>query len=1265
MEGNRLFFKQLYIHIMSRLNLVTCNVRGLQNDAKRRETFHYFHIKNFDIIFLQETHSTVKNETVWSAQWGSKIRFAHRSSSAGGTAILINKKLDMTVHNIIAHDAGRYVLMYVTYNKAKILLANIYAPNSDSPEFFQEVFGIIQKFSPDYYWIGGDFNLALDVKVDRLGSTTNNDRSAQWLYTHLLNNELVDVWRHFNPSTAGFTWQKSNPRKIFSRLDYIVMSEVFLQFVREVKLIPGFRSDHSWVVVTIEFDYVKKGPGYWKFNTQLLKDKEYVEKINMLIDIELELNTDKSKRERWELLKLAVRGSTLQYASRKHKSRRLELEVLERKLNQVKAENCVSYGTLKNKEEQIRKIKADIETLMKIKTYGAALRSRSNWAIHGEKPTKYFLNSEKHNFYKKTLYKVQDDSGKIYSQPKQVLNQIKAFYKKLYTATDEYNEEYPDKLTLPKITQVQHESCEQPITQEEIGLALAQLQNNKCSGTDGIPPDFYKVFWTKIKKLMYEMYQETVEHGKFHVSARRGILSLLEKKGKSAIKIGSWRPLSILNADNKVYSKMLANRLKTVQPHLIHHTQTGFLQGRYLSENILKICEVMQYCQIKNIEAVLISFDFAKAFDTVNWCAIRKAFQLSNFGENFINMMEVLFNDPLICASNNGYWSDFFTPTRGCRQGCCFSPLAFTQTVEILGAAIRQNTKIKGIKLGKEEIKAGQYADDLWATLIANSGNINEMLTEIDRFGEFSGLKLNAEKTQVLRIGSLRDSVAEFYTIRKLYWSPGPVTILGVKLHPNELIMQSVNFYDTLEKVQDILNAWNYRDLTLIGRITVVNTLISTLFIHKLLALPTPSADFFKKYKKIVVNFLWKGKQPRIKYADLTQDYNKLGLKLVDLEIKNWALKAAWPVRWKNRELTELSWFFTTLPINDARIWHTNTDFVEVEKFHMASTVSAAPSIWAAWCRFHYQETLADYEDIISTIVWGNSLIKVNNRPVYNRNLVNSNLETIFDIVDVRNKQFYTYREITEIFGPVFDPLIYFGIITAIPSAWKNIIFNNQLQDEIEIDPSEKTFITFKNLSPSKAIYWDLIKKFVPTNQVLCTMWQAELNYVVTEDEWFTLFIDFQKQIKPVKLRNFQYRLLRRILTTNVRRAKWDNNVSDLCTFCEQEKETVLHILVECIEVQPLWKALTKLVKYYFNTVITFTPQLIILNNYKGTSKIMINLLIIIMKQYIYATKCANEKLNFVMYMNRINYWYQIDKWHQTQLGYQDHMLTKKWKTLF
>ena len=239
------------------------------------------------------------------------------------------------------------------------------------------------------------------------------------------------------------------------------------------------------------------------------------------------------------------------------------------------------------------------------------------------------------------------------------------------------------------------------------------------------------------------------------------------------------------------------------------------------------------------------------------------------------------------------------------------------------------------------------------------------MLQELESFASYSGLRINSKKCAVLKIGPFRDTNAKFYTLKKLYWSPGPIRILGMFIHPDWQLMYHDNFVESLDKVKGIIGSWSNRSQTLVGKITVVNSLINTLFTHKFLALPSPPDTFFKTYKSLIIEYLWNGRTPRIVYHKLVQDHNHLGLKLVDLKSKDIALKATWPIRWKEREQSELAWFYAGLLIKDKRMWECNLDKKDLPKSEESNNV--ALSILKAWSTINYKPQMNTPEEILNT----------------------------------------------------------------------------------------------------------------------------------------------------------------------------------------------------------------------------------------------------------------------------------------------------------
>ena len=554
--------------------------------------------------------------------------------------------------------------------------------------------------------------------------------------------------------------------------------------------------------MVLDFQAVKKGPGYWRLNTSLLLNTDYLEKMNKLLEIQNESMYD-SKMLAWEMIKLSVRGSTVQFASRKKCSDRQKIFLLERKLKQIQNNlvNCPAVlEESQNQAHQLGLIKREINELLSIKTQGAIIHSQSCWETKGEHPTKYFLGLERKNFLKKTIYRLKVKENVITDQ-QQILDELEKFYRNLYTTIGPIDENYVKQIATPKLSKEDRKYLDSDVTLKEVSKAMMALHNKKAGGTDGIPIDFYKMFWEKLKKPYFEMLQEAIQTQILPLTARRGIISLMEKLDRDALLLKSWHPLSLLNSDYKIFAKILVMRLQTVLNKIIHTDQTGFTKGRHLVENVMKLLNLMAYCEKNKRSMILLSLE--KAFDKLEWQAIYLALESFNVGPIFIQMVKILYTQPLSCSINNGYWSQFYTLSCGARQGCPLSALIFTVTIELLGIKLRVNPEIKGIDLGSYQIKNNHYADDLWVALDPTTEHIDNLLKELEKFTKFSGLTINYQKSVAMIVGPMRDTDAQFYTIKQLCWVHGDktITILGNKIHPNPTILYSENFLPILAKI--------------------------------------------------------------------------------------------------------------------------------------------------------------------------------------------------------------------------------------------------------------------------------------------------------------------------------------------------------------------------------------------------------------------------------------------------------------------------------
>ena len=147
-----------------KLQIASLNVRGIGNNAKRREVFNWLRAKKFSIYMLQEVHCSENTTDSWTRELGYKALFSCCSSSKAGVSILCNNNFNLNVIKTLQDPNGRFIICDIEADGKLLTLANIYAPKKDDPNFFDTFFDRLSCFECDDVVISGDFNLVLDVE---------------------------------------------------------------------------------------------------------------------------------------------------------------------------------------------------------------------------------------------------------------------------------------------------------------------------------------------------------------------------------------------------------------------------------------------------------------------------------------------------------------------------------------------------------------------------------------------------------------------------------------------------------------------------------------------------------------------------------------------------------------------------------------------------------------------------------------------------------------------------------------------------------------------------------------------------------------------------------------------------------------------------------------------------------------------------------------------------------------------------------------------
>ena len=180
--------------------------------------------------------------------------------------------------------------------------------------------------------------------------------------------------------------------------------------------------------------------------------------------------------------------------------------------------------------------------------------------------------------------------------------------------------------------------------------------------------------------------------------------------------------------------------------------------------------------------------------------------------------------------------------------------------------------------MGKHEIKLSVFADDL-TTFVSNTRFFFSLKGLLDRFGEISGLKLNEEKKEAYWLESFRDS-PEDIGIDKVN---KPMKILGIFFAYNWQKFQELNFENIMKSIQKSINAWRWRNLTLIGRIQIINTFTIPKFMFRA-SLISLTKEIGKQVNSVLYNFISNSGQDKIKRFTLISDYKNGGLRMPHIE---------------------------------------------------------------------------------------------------------------------------------------------------------------------------------------------------------------------------------------------------------------------------------------------------------------------------------------------------------------------------------------------
>ena len=309
------------------------NVRGIRDFVKRKEVFTFFKTHKADVVLIQEAHILENDYALWRNNWGGPLFFNVGKNDARGVVTLITPSIQNKFHFEETYkDLEGRVLAVTCKEQIELMLINVYAPNADKPGFFTSLFIEMEKSDTVNKIYGGDFNVALSSE-DTNGNPDLYPKSREVITTYMQEYNYWDVWHTQHPQVKHYMHVASNRTQ--SRLDYFLVSGELIGNIVKSKIHPGYKTDHSAISIEWISEELTRGRGLWKFNSSLLKQKEFVDGANDIIDNAIQVYSDNTPDTIWEMIKIRFTDYAQGFSKHAAKQKKENLEKVLQKLDSL------------------------------------------------------------------------------------------------------------------------------------------------------------------------------------------------------------------------------------------------------------------------------------------------------------------------------------------------------------------------------------------------------------------------------------------------------------------------------------------------------------------------------------------------------------------------------------------------------------------------------------------------------------------------------------------------------------------------------------------------------------------------------------------------------------------------------------------------------------------------------------------------------------------------------------------------------------------
>ncbi|KAL0292135.1 UNVERIFIED_CONTAM: Transposon TX1 uncharacterized protein [Sesamum radiatum] len=453
----------------------------------------------------------------------------------------------------------------------------------------------------------------------------------------------------------------------------------------------------------------------------------------------------------------------------------------------------------------------------------------------------------------KRIFQISDEAGNTFMEPNEISNVFVAYYQRL------------------------------------LGGAVFDIEEDRAPGPDGYSSGFFKAAWPVVGEEITAAVMDFLLRSSLLKQVNATLITLIPKVSAPSL-VADFRPISCCNVIYKIITKILVIRIRGILDKLISPSQTAFVPGRSISDNVLLAQELFSgYKQCRLPPRCALKVDLRKAYDTVEWDFLMATLQLFGFPSTFNRWIEECVTSPHFSLYLNGEMVVLHTTGR-CKE------------------------------LGLFQLS---FADDLILLCKAEVRSVDLFRRGLELFASLSGLHTNPQKSHLIlskAANGVRTSLLE-----TLGFQEGrlPLRYLGLPLIASRLTM--LDCQPLLQKIDARIRGWDGVGLSFAGRVQLIKSVLLAFEVYWAMAFLLPKG-VIKEIVKRIRTFLWKGNSssgyPKVAWESVCKPIEEGGQGMRDILALNRALMSRhlWSIIKHEKESIWVEWI-THYRLRDASIW--------------------------------------------------------------------------------------------------------------------------------------------------------------------------------------------------------------------------------------------------------------------------------------------------------------------------------------------------------